>query len=338
MTLSRLLTPLVASSLLLLAGCNDSSTDVPFSTNPGITGCTPEAASFVYATESSDRVRGYRLPASGSISASQDPDFTIDMSTDTVPSTSLYSLEYVAKGDMLLVPAYDDGIVYVVDGVSSKATATLSEGRKFELGTSIYDLAVDSTRDRAYVTTDDGFIAVSSVSTQSGTVTTKVTIPYTDDVPGDSDARLAVNCSSDVLYISFPDGVIQRYDNASQLTADSLPSATMTVADVGYFWGLALDAAKDILYVADQGNGTISRIEGISTKTSGALTPVIFQTTNSEPGDIAVDGSNRLYVAETSGELPGLLIYDNASTLSGTVAESRSIDTTLNYSAGIAIR
>jgi hypothetical protein len=187
-------------------------------------------------------------------------------------------------------------------------------------------LALDSARDQLYVSTNNNVLVFNNAGTASGNIAPSRMVGGTGFGTG---RHLQLNTAADVLYVSNPSGTIFRINSAS--TANSLTSAsvvlTLTPMNPGdTVTGIALDATNDVLYVGFNRNGfgRVGIILGVSAKASGAVTPdAEIPIANTIVPSITVDGPrDRLYVADNFGQI---FVYDNARTLTGTPAASRTI-------------
>jgi DNA-binding beta-propeller fold protein YncE len=118
------------------------------------------------------------------------------------------------------------------------------------------------------------------------------------------------------------------FDNADTADGDVTPARTLAGAatSLGTVWGITVDSANDRLYTAGLGDAVLvfnnaSTIDG-NVAPSRSVTGA--STTLSNPAGIWLDAaSNRLYVGNYSAD--SILVYDNASTIDGNLAPSRTI-------------
>lgn len=145
------------------------------------------------------------------------------------------------------------------------------------------------------------------------------------------------------LYVSGVDGNrLLIYNDANSVTGSPVPNQTVTggLTTLNGPRGIALDMARDQIYIANALNNSILVFHNARTVT-GSVAPnrTITGVSLNRPSALFFDVvSNRLFVGNTTGN--SVLIYDNASTLNGNVAPSRTltgIATTLNAPVGINV-
>ncbi|HLG22509.1 MAG TPA: beta-propeller fold lactonase family protein, partial [Candidatus Manganitrophaceae bacterium] len=115
---------------------------------------------------------------------------------------------------------------------------------------------------------------------------------------------------------------------------------------------LAVDAQRDILYVSNAGANSILVYDGASqTSTQGNMAPSRTLTAHSDaarlesmlnvPMGLFSDAvNNRLYVVNTGGNLPAVLVYENAAARSGGEIPERALfgpNTKLSQPVGIEV-
>jgi DNA-binding beta-propeller fold protein YncE len=145
------------------------------------------------------------------------------------------------------------------------------------------------------------------------------------------------------LYVSGVDGNrLLIYNDANSATGSPLPNQTVTggLTTLNGLRGIALDMARDQIYIANAMNNSILVFHNARAVTGGvAPNRTITGASLNRPSALFFDAvSNRLFVVNTTGN--SILIYDNASTLNGSVAPNRTltgIATMLNAPLGIYV-
>jgi len=145
------------------------------------------------------------------------------------------------------------------------------------------------------------------------------------------------------LYVSGVDGNrLLIYNDANSVTGSPLPNQTVTggLTTLNGLRGIALDMARDQIYIANAMNNSILVFHNARAVTGGvAPNRTITGASLNRPSALFFDAvSNRLFVVNTTGN--SVLIYDNASTLNGSVAPNRTltgIATMLNAPLGIFV-
>ena len=178
--------------------------------------------------------------------------------------------------------------------------------------------------------TDDLF-SLANNATASPRVVVGSNVPITDP---DVDS-LAVDGTRGLIYVSDRNSnEIFMWNSATTVVGNIMPSATiyLTGTTPGLN-GISLDSGRDILYVADHadsftGAGSIFIIKNASLKGHSVTADAVL---NAPAWSLYVDPVNdRLYVADLL--LPGVDVFDNASTLTSGATPSR----TLTLSAGVS--
>jgi hypothetical protein len=177
-------------------------------------------------------------------------------------------------------------------------------------------LALDSARDQLYVSTNTSILVFNNAGTATGNVPPSRSLSSLGTGPN---RHLALNTTSDILYVSLPNGTILRRDGAS--TAGSLTAASRTLTLTPFnsagdsVTDIALDAARDVLYVAlnQNGFGAVGIVPNISAQTTTATVTALIAVNASFPS-ITVDGPrNVLYVSGL--QAAQVLVFDSASAL-----------------------
>jgi len=132
------------------------------------------------------------------------------------------------------------------------------------------------------------------------------------------------------------------YNDANTVSGSTLPNRVVAggLTTLSGARGIAVDMARDQIYVANFLNDSILVFHNARTVTGGdAPNRAITGAPLSRPSALFMDVvNNRLYVANTNGN--SILIYDNASTLNGGVAPSRTLTggmTTLSAPTGVYV-
>ncbi len=132
------------------------------------------------------------------------------------------------------------------------------------------------------------------------------------------------------------------YNDAASVSGSALPNRVVAggLTTLSGPRGIAVDMARDQIYVANYLNDSILVFHNARTVTGGdAPNRMITGAPLSRPSALFMDMvNNRLYVVNTNGN--SILIYDNASTLNGGVAPSRTLTgvaTTLSAPIGIYV-
>jgi DNA-binding beta-propeller fold protein YncE len=150
------------------------------------------------------------------------------------------------------------------------------------------------------------------------------------------------------LYVSginnLGSSVLLSYNNANSVTGSVtanrvVAGGSTTLNDPR---GIAVDMARNLIYVANYGNDTILAFNSASMVTGGGAPSrsISKVATLTRPSALFIDVVNdRLYVANTGGN--SVLIYDNANTLDGsTVSPIRALSgglTTLSAPTGLYV-
>ncbi|HKU46012.1 MAG TPA: hypothetical protein VJQ58_03950, partial [Burkholderiales bacterium] len=187
-------------------------------------------------------------------------------------------------------------------------------------------LALDSSRDQLYVSTNSNILVFSNVGTATGNFAPSRIISVGAIGVG---RHLQLNSAANTLYVSNKtNGHIYRINSASTANGVVVPSQDLTVP-VGLndtITDLALDAGHDVLYVAFNRNGIgrVGIILTISTRTTGALVlDAEFAAGGGVNPSITVDGPrDRLYVSD---HLSHVFVFDNARFLTNAALADRTI-------------
>ncbi|HUL93120.1 MAG TPA: hypothetical protein VLV56_12285 [Burkholderiales bacterium] len=256
---------------------------------------------------------------------------------------------------VFIVDAGNHSIASAVNPILSPSTTSLRDrvvaGSNTGLGvpsgipsvSSIPSIALDGEKDRLFVATQNGGALVFD---NSGFIDGNA--PYSRRITasatlGGSGTRvvnflyIALDTAHDVLYSMDPLGDLHVFSNASTQNGATTPDRTIT-PDLGTNTflasvGVAIDVPRDMLYVALVHDAGSSIIVFNNASTTSATTPIAPNRTLNFPAGVGSffldDAHDRLYVAPFGGKV---LVFDNASTLSGPPVPDRTID--LNFVVG----
>ena len=121
------------------------------------------------------------------------------------------------------------------------------------------------------------------------------------------------------------------YNNADSVTGGAAPNRTVSGATTTFngLRGLAIDLARDQLYVANSGGNAITiyaNARAANGNTAPSRTVGGAATTLNAPSGLYFDvAGDRLYVANTGAN--AVAVYDNAGAIDGNVAPTRSLTT-----------
>jgi 6-phosphogluconolactonase (cycloisomerase 2 family) len=128
---------------------------------------------------------------------------------------------------------------------------------------------------------------------------------------------------------------VLRFENASSASGNVVPNATIsgTTTLLTSPQYLAIDTAKDRLYIANQGAGSVLVFEGASTKNGNVAPSRSISGTSTglaAPVDVGLDTSrDLLYVADGAQ----VLVFATASTATGNITPSRTISVGFSIAA-----
>ena len=242
--------------------------------------------------------------------------------------------------DMTMAPALDmafisvfkpSSSVFLVEAVSA-ATGTL-EPLNLDTGAAVVlsGLEYDAERDILYVVTEIGLMAFDGASTAvAGQQPDRtMTVPTAPELYSLSDARLRLDAKADRLFLVSPESGIGVFDNASTLDGDVATDRLIELdAPFLYFWGAAYDSTRDELYIGNQDseNGVFvianaSQADGLTAPDRTFSGP---STMLEGPSQLGYDAVNdRLVVIDSFAD--DVKVFDQASTLDGDVAPTRTI-------------
>lgn len=247
-----------------------------------------------------------------------------------------YHLSYDSRSDTLIVGNLGTSEIKMYDGASS-ITGDVAPSRALGGALTMLDggngyiSAIDRTRDILYVAIKDGVIAFNVASTLDGNVApdAHITGASTMIANGNRDKRMFIDENNDRLYVTADDRVVV-FDNVSAKSGDVAPDRVVSGAATGfsYLWGIAVDVDRNILYVADETDSDIAIFDNAATINGNVAPDRVISgaaTLLGSPADIYLDAvSNKLY-STNEGTSAGILVWNNASTVSGDVAPDRVV-------------
>jgi len=276
-----------------------------------------------FAADSTDRVIGSLAnpdPATGSLTVDRVigpglfnyAGFTTNIGSLALDTTRDYL--YVGNGTSVLV-------FYGASTANGDLFASASFGTIGNTGSMFFD----SANDRLYVGDDVNNVKVySPASTANSLSAPRLVTGMTTPIHG-----VAVDTTKNILYVSNDTGStthqIMVFDNADTVTiAGPSRTITPTVAAVNLaVGGVALDATRDLLYVAPGTGVNGIMVFGTASTANGAIAPAKTLTITSATGilKVAVDAvHDRLYAVGSNGHV---YLIEAVSTLSSGVATAK---------------
>lgn len=248
------------------------------------------------------------------------------------------STSTVQGSKLFIVDSGNHAIISLIDPVPSTpgafSTARVLSGPSTGLGGpgipsvfGIPSIALDAANDRLFVAIQGGPVVVfDNISMADGDV------PYSRSISADlivggglrfvDFVDLSLDVTRDVLYTLASGGEVHIFNNASARNGLTFPNRTIT-ADLGTStvateYGIAIDTARDMLYVGLALNSGTSIVvfnnaHAADTANASPLAPDRVLSFPKPLGSFYLDIANdRLYASEFDG---AILIFDNASTL-----------------------
>lgn len=203
---------------------------------------------------------------------------------------------------------------------SGPITPRTLEGSNLPVSGSLVDtLAVDRTRNMAYVTTTSSILVWHNIHTASGNPAPDriITMAGVSTFSG-----IAVDAATDRLYVGGIQGGAGKLfalANASTLNGAVAPAA----APPATFSWMALDAVNKRLYLANATGPNVMVFDNVSALANGSIPSRTLVFTGLDIRKMAIDPAHdRLYLSSRSGSPGGfnILGFANASALNGTVA------------------
>jgi hypothetical protein len=210
----------------------------------------------------------------------------------------------------------------------------LITGASTNLAGNLPALALDTQRDQLYVSNEISVFVFHNASTASGNIAPNRRVASL--ITTANFTSLYMDAQGDILYVGDASNGVKVYTSASTLNElgggpTSVPTRTITgdFGTSGFIRGVAVDRAKDILYVAaitPTPAIVISVFANQSGLTTGSYAPdrVITIAATSGMGGMFLDTANdRLYVSNNGGSV---LVFDSVSTKFDPTAPERTID------------
>ena len=214
---------------------------------------------------------------------------------------------------------------------------------------SIPSIVLDAPNDRLYVAMENsGVVTFNNASVADGNI--NFTRRISGAIPLGGGGTLTVNFSwidvdktRDVLYSVAPGGEVHIYNGISTLSGFNLaPNRTITPdfggAGTGSLFGIAIDVAKDLLYVGLQIGSSMSiavfNNASTASTTTTSLAPTKTITFPLAIGSIYLDAAHdRMYLSQFDGKV---LVYDNFSNLGSGAAPTAN--RMINISGGTVVQ
>lgn len=244
---------------------------------------------------------------------------------------------------MALAPAADTAFIATVGPALglvrvpnvSAASGAVTDYVALDLGVygGLSDVAYDELRDVLYARASGALLAYDAASTATAlqSAARVVTGAFVDG----PNVRLALDADADRLFLSTNDGTVAVLDGASLANGATVADRTIVVdaPTVSFTWGLAYDAGRDELYVADQRYGAAIYVIASASTADGATAPsrTLGGATNpiSRPSELFYDPrADRLVALLTgavSGYVSGYAVWEDASARDGDVAPDRLV-------------
>lgn len=333
---------LLASLLLSLAACGGGGGGGGGTTDGGEepTPPTPPTPVAIYQVDadSGPGIAGIYRPDDGIIDGNVAATSTIG-GVANAGFEQAFGVHHDSRGDTMIIGCLNIAAILFFDGVAALdgdvgPTRFLGGASTLITLNNAYETYVDETRDLLYVAYLDGVLVFENAATINGDVAPvrHITGGNTGLVTGNRDKRLFIDETNDRLYVAEGDSAsVLVWDNASTVDGDTAPNRTVAGNNTGFNfpWGIAVDVARDILYVADESANSIFVFDGAAALTGNvAPSRTITGATSTVEGPAGIDVDpelDRLYVSHfpTAGAAIG--IWDNASTVNGDVAPTRSL-------------
>jgi hypothetical protein len=201
------------------------------------------------------------------------------------------------------------------------------QGPNTTLSGSLFDIALDTVNDRLYVSDGLSILVFDNAGTATGDIAPSRIVSRRSLSPGAAQYQgFYLDTLNDRLYVTVVPTTVYVFDNVSSLS-NAAPSRIISTAnDSTYLFDVAVDTAKDVLYVYGLGAGSLTQIavyDSASTR-SGSVSAdrmiAIGDSLGSGPavGLFTDPAHDRLYVPR-NGQV---LVFDNASTRNGAVGST----------------
>ena len=216
-----------------------------------------------------------------------------------------------------------------ITGANTKLTAPSNSG--------VRELALDAANDRLYAInlSTNSILVFDGASQADGNVAPAREITGANTLL-DSPIAIYLDNANNRLYVSNFRSTAQTvlvFDNASTINGNVAPTRVISgfaLKPYSQLAGIQVDTVRNILYVADAGYGALYIFDNANTLDgSVAASRVVTgtSTTISFPRALALDSTgNRIYVSSIANK-GTILVFDNASSATGNIAPSRSINT-----------
>jgi len=178
-------------------------------------------------------------------------------------------------------------------------------------------IAIDTTRDILYVADTRRILSFGNASGVTGNVSPDRVLLLGADVQG-----LHADPATDRLYVSRSDSTVDIFEAASLVPSGAtLPARRLVPIGASSTWGLTVDNARDVLYVADRDSNSVLAWGGAGT-VNGILSPNRTlagpQTLLNLPVALRVDVlRNELYVLQDATSPQDVKAWQSASTVDG---------------------
>jgi hypothetical protein len=237
-----------------------------------------------------------------------------------LPYPDIDSLAVDRYRNMVYVSDITTNNIIVYNNVKT-ATGNIAPDRTITISGSsgINGIAIDATHDRLYVAGYGSVYIINNASTKNGTITADAVLTVYSKV-------LFIDEQNDQLYTANLGTDVYIYYNASKLTTGATPTITFTLTGISVY-SLWVDAGTNNLYVgsrnASAGGCNLFILSYADVIPSGTYDPDTVSTASialANLTNVMVDNQDRLYMWPDSAT--SVVIYNNASTLSGNVTAS----------------
>ncbi|MGA2781693.1 MAG: hypothetical protein ABSF13_07205 [Smithella sp.] len=236
-----------------------------------------------------------------------------------LPNPRYDSLAVDKYRNMIYVSDNDTNNIIVYHNAKT-ATGNIAPNRTITISGSsdINGIAIDYSHDRLYVAGSGSVYIINNASTQTGTITADFVLTLSSQV-------LFIDVQNDRLYAANLGTDVYVYDNASTLTTGATQNRIITLTGISAYtvW---VDAGTNKLYVGSR-NASAGEYNLFIFNNASTLSVTYNPDTDSTARialanlvNVMVDNQDRLYMWADSAT--SVVIYNNASTLSGNVTAS----------------